>query len=242
MTSREPLAKAGESRVEAVERALTILEAFEERENALSLAGLAEKTGFYKSTILRLAASLERYGYLTRERGGLYRLGPSLWRLGSLYRRSFDLGEHVRPELRTMVEATTETASFYVREGSERVCLYRINSPRPVRHHLDEGVRLPLQRGAAGRVLLAVDGAGGEPYASIRDARHHVSLGERDPEIGAAAVPVHDVGGNVRGALSVSALLSRFDAKAQARALAALHQSAERLASHLPPQDEAAPR
>ena len=165
-----------EERVEAVERALTILEAFREGEEALSLAALAEKTGFYKSTILRLAASLERFGYLAREPGGLYRLGPSLWRLGSLYRRSFDLGEHVRPELRQLVEATTETASFYVREGNERVCLYRLNSPRPVRHHLDEGVRLPLQQGAAGRVLLAFDGGQGEPYASLRSQGHYVSL------------------------------------------------------------------
>ena len=107
-----------EDRVEAVERALTILDAFREGEESLSLAALAEKTGFYKSTILRLAASLERFGYLAREPNGLFRLGPSLWRLGSLYRRSFDLGEHLRPELRRLVEATTETASFYVARGT----------------------------------------------------------------------------------------------------------------------------
>ena len=223
-----------EDRVEAVERALTILEAFREGEEALSLAALAGKTGFYKSTILRLAASLERFGYLAREPGGLFRLGPSLWRLGSLYRRSFDLGEHLRPELRRLVEATTETASFYVREGNERVCLYRLNSPRAVRHHLDEGVRLPLERGAAGRVLLACDGGAGEPYETIRRTGHYISLGERDPEIAAASVPVLDAAGHIRGALSVSALLSRFDAMAQARALTALHQSADRLASHMP--------
>lgn len=224
----------GEERVEAVERALTILDAFREGEESLSLAALAEKTGFYKSTILRLAASLERFGYLARDPGGLYRLGPSLWRLGSLYRRSFDLGEHVRPELRRLVEVTTETASFYVREKNERVCLYRLNSPRAVRHHLDEGVRLPLERGAAGRVLLAYGGGEGEPYETIRRTGHHISLGERDPEIGAAAVRVRDTAGHVRGALSVSALLSRFGAEAQERALAALSASAERLASLLP--------
>ena len=60
-----------EDRVEAVERALTILEAFREGEESLSLAALAEKTGFYKSTILRLAASLERFGYLAREPSGM---------------------------------------------------------------------------------------------------------------------------------------------------------------------------
>jgi DNA-binding IclR family transcriptional regulator len=59
-------------------------------------------------------------------------------------------------------------------------------------------------------------------------------LGERDPEIAAASVPVLDAAGHIRGALSVSALLSRFDEEAQARALTALHESAQRLASHLP--------
>ena len=225
-----------EEKVEAVERALSILDAFREDEESLSLAALAEKTGFYKSTILRLAASLERFGYLVREPSGFYRLGPSLWRLGSLYRRSFDLGEHVRPELRRLVEATTETASFYIREGNERICLYRLNSPRPVRHHLDEGVRLPLERGAAGRVLLAFAGSRGEPYTSIRTARQYISLGERDPEVAAASVPVLDAAGHIRGALSVSALLSRFDEEAQVRALSALHECAGRLAC-LVPQD-----
>jgi DNA-binding IclR family transcriptional regulator len=68
----------------ACTRSIQRSEAFREGEEALSLAALAEKTGFYKSTILRLTASLERFGYLARELGGLYRLGPSLWRLGSL--------------------------------------------------------------------------------------------------------------------------------------------------------------
>jgi DNA-binding IclR family transcriptional regulator len=224
----------GEERVEAVERALTVLEAFREGEEALTLAALAEKTGLYKSTILRLAASLERFGYLTRDPGGLYRLGPSLWRLGSLYRRHFDLGEQIRPELRRLVEATGETASFYVREGEERICLYRLNSPRAVRHHLDEGVRLPLRSGAAGRVLLAWAGEPGEPYEMIRRTGHYVSMGERDPEVAAVALPVIDAGGQVRGALAVSALVSRFDAAAQARALEALHRSEARLAGQLP--------
>ena len=65
-----------------------------EAEEPLTLAALAAATGFYKSTILRLAGSLERFGYLVREESGAFRLGPSLWRLGSLYRGGFDLGEH----------------------------------------------------------------------------------------------------------------------------------------------------
>jgi DNA-binding IclR family transcriptional regulator len=216
-------------RVEAVERALSVLEAFREGEEELTLAALARTTGLHKSTILRLAASLERFGYLRRGAGGCFRLGPSLWRLGSLYRRGFELGEQIRPELRRLVEATHETASFYVREGNERVCLYRLNSPQPVRHHLDEGVRLPLDRGAAGRILEAFGGAAGELHAAIRHDGAYVSIGERHPDIAAAAVPTFNSGGRLIGALAISALASRFDAPAQSRALEALRASAARL-------------
>jgi DNA-binding IclR family transcriptional regulator len=227
-------APSSANRVEAVERALVILDAFVEGGEALTLAALAQKTALHKSTILRLAGSLQRFGYLRRDEAGLYRPGASLWRLGSLYRRSFDLGEQIRPELRRLVEASQETASFYVREGDERICLYRLNSPRAIRHHLDEGIRLPLDRGAAGRVLLAFSGAPGEPHEQTRARGHHISLGERDPMIAAVAVPVRDGRGVLRGALAVSGLRARFDEKARADALGALTQSAQRLAAEMP--------
>ena len=42
--------------VAAVDRALTILSAFDGEPNALTLAALSRRTGFYKSTLLRLIA------------------------------------------------------------------------------------------------------------------------------------------------------------------------------------------
>ncbi|RTL67516.1 MAG: IclR family transcriptional regulator, partial [Hyphomicrobiales bacterium] len=64
-------------RVESVERALTILDAFGDGTPRLALGELAARTGLYRSTILRLAASLERFGYLNRDEDGAFRLGPS---------------------------------------------------------------------------------------------------------------------------------------------------------------------
>lgn len=227
----------GEQRVEAVERALSLLDCFDEQASSQSLAELAEKTGFYKSTILRLAASLQRYGYLDRGEDGLFHLGPSLWRLGSLYRRGFDLGDAIRPELRRLVEITGETASYYVREGERRVCLYRHNSPRAARHHLSEGESLSLEGGASARVLRALAGEPGKACASVRERGHAVSLGERDPEVAAVSVPLLDEAGQLRGALAVSGLISRFDAKRRRKALAALVESSGRLKPIVPPAE-----
>lgn len=223
-----------ENRVEAVERALTILEAFHEDEEILSLSDLAQKTGLYKSTILRLAGSLERFGYLTRESDGRFHLGPSLWRLGLLYRRGYFLGEYIRPQLRRLRDATLETASYYIRDGNQRVCLYRLNSPQSIRHHLDEGIRLPLDHGAGGKVLLAFSGEPGDEFERIRSQGFYASLGERDRNIGAVAVPVFDRSGRLRGALSISALITRFDEAARSRAVTLLRESADLLRATIP--------
>ena len=55
-----------ENRVAAVDRALSLLGCFDAEHDRLTLKQLAERTGLYKSTILRLAGSLEASGYLNR--------------------------------------------------------------------------------------------------------------------------------------------------------------------------------
>ncbi|MBW7968283.1 IclR family transcriptional regulator [Bradyrhizobium sp. BR 10289] len=225
------MAKTG---VDAVARALAILRAFEPERSAMTLTEIAEATDLYKSTVLRLAATLESDGFLVRGADRLFRPGPELWRLGALYQRGLDLGDLVRPTLHRLVEATGETASFYIADGDERICLYRVNSPRSVRHHLDEGQRLPIDRGAAGRVLTAYRDPVSAETRKIRERGFYVSLGERDPEVAAAAVPVIDVQGKLRGALSVSTIRTRFDAEARKAAVNVLICEAKALSGLLP--------
>lgn len=228
----------GKTGVDAVGRALAILKAFGAERTAMTLTEIADATDLYKSTVLRLAASLEADGFLVRGPDRLFRPGPELWRLGALYQRGLDLGEVIRPALRRLVEATGETASFYVADGDERICLYRVNSPRSVRHHLEEGQRLPIDRGAAGRVLTAYRESSDPAGKKIRDRGFYVSIGERDPEVAAAAVPLVDVHGKLRGALSLSAIRTRFGADARKTAVDALKSEAKALVGLLPASEE----
>jgi DNA-binding IclR family transcriptional regulator len=219
-----------QDRVEAVERALAMLDAFAPEKRALTLTELAQATQLYKSTVLRLAGSLQRFGYLVRHDDGRFALGPTAGKLGAAYRAGLDLADIIRPELQRLVSATGETASFYIRDGNERVCLYRQNSPHEARHHLDEGARLPMKAGASARVLAAYTGKG---EAAIRKAGYAISVGERDAQLAAVAVPVVNAAGKLAGALSVSGLIARFDEKSRMRALRALNESAQRLRQSL---------
>lgn len=207
-----PRGVTGKNRVEAVDRALSVLEAFAEGRTSMSLKELAEATGLYKSTILRLCGSLEAYGYLRRGADGRFRLGAKLWLLGNHYQQGFDLEVYVRPILRQIVEETGETASFFVPDKDHRVCLYRENSRQPIRHAVEEGLRLPLDRGAAGRVLRVFSSGAATTTLStrIREQGYYFSQGERDPYAAAVAAPVFGANDNCVGALAISGLRERF--------------------------------
>ena len=222
-----------EYRVETVEKALSILEAFSNEKISLTLTEIAAETGLYKSNVSRLAASLERFGYLKRDPNRRYRLGPALWRLGSLYRRSFELGESVRPVLRQLVQDTGETASFYVRDQDERLCLYRENSPNSVRHHLEEGARLTIHSGAAGHVLAAFTLGDSAAKAHLERDGSCISQGERNPQIAAVAAPVFDATGQIYGAVSVSGPQDRLNGHALKNAQAAVVAVAQSLGQSL---------
>ena len=197
-------------KVEAVERALSILDVFDERSARLSLTELAKRTGLHPSTTLRLAVSLEFWGYLRPDPDGNFRLGPTVLRLGSLYQESFDLGAVVRPVLKNLSETSGETAAFYVREGNDRMCLYRYHSHHPLRHHIEEGIRLPLNRGAGGHVLSAYTGENEPVHQTVRADGFRASFGEREPETAAVSVPVFGSAGAFIGALTLVGTRSRI--------------------------------
>lgn len=200
--------------VAAVNRALSLLAAFSKEQRSFTLTQLSEHTGLYKSTVLRLAESLEAAGYLYRDREGIYTLGPAPLRLAALYRSSLHPSEFVMPALRELSRVTGESAALYTRAGNKRLCAYRISSPRAISDNVQQDELLPLDKGAGGHVLQAFAGEAGERYDAIRSSGYCLTLGERDQETAAMACPIFGVEQKLEGALSVSGPLHRFTPEA----------------------------
>jgi DNA-binding IclR family transcriptional regulator len=216
--------------VDAVERALSILGCFDAKADALTLTQLAQGAGLYKSTVLRLCASLIRKGFLDRLDDGQYVLGPELRRLGSVARSSFNLDEIFRPILRELAETTGETAAFFIRSGAERVCLFRENSAHALRLHLTEGGRMPLAPGAPAIIFQAYDeGLDSEKAAAVKRRRLAMSKGERDPGLAGIAVPILNGERRLLGVLNVSTIITRFNVKHQAMTQRVLLDCAQRV-------------
>jgi len=209
----------------AVDKALSLLSAFRAEDGAgggagdgaLTLAELAERTRLYKSTALRLLASLEHGRLLMKSADGRYALGPEIARLHGVYAASFSLEAEVLPVLRALVERTRESAAFHVRQGDERLCLYRVDSPQLLRDHTRAGDVLPLDRGAGGRVLRAFEkgpaaGARGKLYEQIRRDGFVQLSGDRIADLSGISAPVFGAGGVLQGAVTLTLPTARLKA------------------------------
>jgi DNA-binding IclR family transcriptional regulator len=203
--TRKPIrSSAAAGGVAAVDRALLLLTAFRPGERALSLSELVERTKLVTSTALRLLASLVHFELVQRLDDGRYGLGLTIARLYSAYTGSFSLEKEVLPVLTALVRRTGESAAFHVRQGNQRLVLYRVDSPQSLRDHVKAGDLIPLDRGTGGRVLLAYSGAKGTIYDRIRKDGFADLVGDREPELAGISAPVFGSGGVLAGALTLT--------------------------------------
>ena len=202
-----------------LERGLAILQSFREDRLRLSLRELADCTGLDKATLLRLLGVLVKARMVHRFENGSYAPGPALLHMGMLYRSTFDVGARLQPVLREVMQQTGETVAVYIRSGEDRVCLYRENTSKEVRHHVEVGARIPLSEGgASAHVLLAFTGGSTPHQAEIDEKGYAMTRSERVSEMASVALPVFDADGSFLGAMVVIGLASRHNAAAQRRA------------------------
>jgi len=217
------------SGVAAVERALRIIDAFRETdESALSLASLAAITGYYKSTILRLLASLEKYGYIRQISDGRYKLGHALAELGNIYHESFELREVIEPVLASIVEQANESASFLIRKDESQQILFRHNTNLRVRDSFQAGDSMLIaDGGASAKVFLKFEDLVLDRLTPKNFCES--SFGERVPEMAGVAAPVFGEGNKFIGVVSVTGPSYRFNKQSAGKIIKILNKEVREL-------------
>jgi len=210
---------------QSVERALALLAAFDERRVALGVAELSRLLGLHRSTVSRIAATLERAGFLSRERDG-YRLGGEVVRLGALALSSLDLVTAMRPAMEQLARLSGETVNLAVPDGGHVLNVAEIPSAFILSSATGWTGRTTAPHAAAnGKVLLAFGALELDPTAPLErftartlTSRRELSrelalvrregfataLSELEEGLAAVAAPVFDGNGRCVAALSVS--------------------------------------
>ncbi|MGA0569373.1 IclR family transcriptional regulator [Variovorax sp. VNK109] len=222
----------GNDGVTAVERALGLLDCFRPGEESLTLAAFASRVKLHKTTIYRLLNSLTRMGYVLRQPGGAYTLGPRVLYLGRVYELGFQMSDWVVPRLRELSQATDETASYYVESAGQRMCLFRIQPREGLHQHVLAGSLLPFDDSSTGQVFRHWGLQGAVHLGVPAPALPVQTSGVRDSFTASMCVPVFGQDDQFVGAMTLSGLRDRVEQKRPAF-VAALLQQADSLSAAL---------
>lgn len=145
---------------QTLDRGLRLLQLVADAPGGLTVTEAAGRLGVGRTVVYRLAGTLLGHGMIRRDGAGRLRLGTGVLQLA--LRAQPLIAEAARPVLRELAEQVGATAHLTVAEGPEAVAL-AVVEPSWTTFHVAyrTGSRHPLERGAAGRAILA--GQRGEP-------------------------------------------------------------------------------
>lgn len=195
----------------------------------LGVTELSRRLHVHKSTISRLLATLERHGVVARNpQTDKFGLGPALISLAGAALQRIDLRVAAREHLSRLAADTRETVNLAILDGDQVVNVEKLPSVHYIRDIGWIGRRSPLHCTATGKALIAslpraelrrlagprlkrftprtiCDWPAFEvELAGVRRQGYALGLEELEPGLVAIAAPIHDLGGRVSGAVSVS--------------------------------------
>jgi DNA-binding IclR family transcriptional regulator len=223
---------ATEPGTQAIDRAAELLVRVVESGRPIAVGELAAYTGLPKSTTSRVVGALERRGLVQRsaDRG---RLSPGPVLLRFAHRDGGQsLVELAAPVLERVARATRETVNLAVPGPLGAEHLAQRDSDHFVGVTNWVGRRVPHHVAANGKVFMAYDAVPvpsrlerftartiTDPTAlaaeldEVRARGYATAVDELELGLAAIAAPVHETGGSVIAALSISGPTARFDAE-----------------------------
>jgi DNA-binding IclR family transcriptional regulator len=209
----------------SLDRALDILEAFINNKNGMTLNEISNKIDLPPSTVYRLVMTLANRKFLERDsESKKFYLGSQLNRLVNL--SHIGANEHLKkiaqPLMKKAFDKCNENITLYIRDDDCKLCIEKFESTRSLRHVIDIGDRVTMDKGAVGKVLLAfLDDTErkkfereGWPTAETLDKvkanGYAISVGEREEGLIGIAAPIRNSSGDVIAAVSMSGPSIRF--------------------------------
>jgi IclR family acetate operon transcriptional repressor len=150
----QPMTKTHQS----LERALTLLLAFDPQNSEMGTVELSALSGLHKSTVSRLLKVLVGYRFLSQNpETRKYSLGPAILHLGRALNQSLktNLVQIAKPYIDDLRYKLKETVILEILAGENMVMAYVAEGPRLVRLAGSIGDRVPFHAAAGAKAFLA---------------------------------------------------------------------------------------
>jgi IclR family KDG regulon transcriptional repressor len=223
--------------IQAVERALRILDLFDEYDPELKITEVSARMGLHKSTVHSLLKTLQAYHYIEQNpENGKYRLGMKLVERGNFVIHSLDIRTVAKKHLFELSQQTGQTTHLVVLDGKEGVYIDKVEGPHAVIRYSRIGRRIPIHCSAVGKALTAYQSEpairsllSGYTYIQqtpktitseqellaelnrVKQCGYSIDNEENEPGVRCVAAPIFNHVGNAVAAVSMSTLISRID-------------------------------
>ncbi len=143
-------------RVEVLDNAFTILEAFNSDNPELGLREIAERTGIPHPTVHRLISTMREHDFIDQNATNKkYRLGTGVIRMGAVALGQFSLRDAAKPFMESLSQRTRQAVYLAIPVRHEVVYIDKVDGPDPVQISLPLGSQPPVHCTAVGRAILA---------------------------------------------------------------------------------------
>ena len=142
--------------VQAVDRALAVLECIAAKRTGLGVSEIAQEVGLPVSTVHRLLTTMEQRQFTQQDpRSSGWIVGQRAHTVGESYSLHGSLVVTARPFLRRLRDMTRETANLGVVQSEEAVTLSQIESREIMRAIAPPGGRVPVLNSGMGKAIIS---------------------------------------------------------------------------------------
>jgi len=146
--------------VQVLERVFALIDVLAEREDAVPLKEISERTGLHPSTAHRILNDLAIGRFVDRPEAGSYRLGMRLLELGNVVKARLNVRDAALGPMRELHRLIQQPVNLSVRQGDEIIYVERAYSERSGMQVVRAiGGRAPLHLTSTGKLFLAADEA-----------------------------------------------------------------------------------
>ncbi|WP_203333658.1 IclR family transcriptional regulator [Planococcus beigongshangi] len=222
--------------IQSVDRAMHILDLFDDYNKEIKLIEIAERMELHKSTVHSLLKTLQKHHYIEQNsENGKYTLGMKLFERGNYVIQSLDLRTVAKEDLVNLSKETGRTVHLVILDGKEGIYIDKVENSNATIFYSRIGRRVPLHSSGVGKALIAFKKANElesimkgyeftkqttqtltdkksllKELENVRKQGFAIDNEENEPGVYCVALPIKDHNGQVVAAISSSTTASHI--------------------------------